>query len=72
LTEKVRDKLLKLRPQRPEAYRLKKGEHVAWVRIQIIDLLEKEGPTETGSLACKLGLSYESTYSHLRVLLAGG
>jgi len=72
LTEKVKERLLKLKPQQPEGYRLKRGRDVAWTRIQIIDFLEKEGPAETGSLALKLGLSYESTYSHLRVLLAGG
>jgi len=45
---------------------------VTWVRMQILDLLEKEGPAETGTLAFKLGYSYEATHSHLRVLLAGG
>jgi len=72
LTERVRDKLLRLRPQMPEAYRLRRARQVTWVRMQILDLLEKEGPAETGALAFKLGLSYEATYSHLRVLLAGG
>jgi len=68
----MKKRLFRLLEPYPEGFRLKKGQEVGWIRVQLLELLEKEGPMDAGTLAFKLGRSYESVRSHLRVLLAGG